>query len=431
MFNPEMLYPGTEGYVNVDGTYFPIRILAISDDTTEIRVIRTDSVPGIVMHPMVIPTSRFITATHAQQIYYQQRQAEEAAIFHQRQQQELDALRRQAEQEEADRRRQAEQEEADRRRRQSEKEEAERRQSLQREAERRKEKEEAQRRQALQEKAERRRRQAEQEEAESRRRQAEQAEAEIPIDLLDDVDCSIFKIGDTVRVDDGISQVHWKNAVCLVLRYEKKGRLTVQNVDTGEIASLPCERLRKNTDIPRHSQPSSASAQPPPEPVKHEQIPLDLSEIPPNCITPFTTIYNDYKSQKGVCLRAMQANKNKKMIEKLISASISRLAGLRSISIRGDAGVRDCVAFPGWYETHKAWFINEFAEMQAALQEYNLNKVPAAVVSMPLDSGVPYNFASGKRMTKKGKRMTKKGKRMTKRSKIIKNKKLIKKSRKR
>ena len=139
---------------------------------------------------------------------------------------------------------------------------------------------------------------------------------------------------------------------------------------------------------------------------------LDLSEVPRACLTPFSTIYNEYKAQKKKLISLIYENKSLKLVETILKATIKRLDGVRLISIRGDAGASGCAPFEDWYIKNKPWFMKEFEEIKELLSKYNEDKRAVDKAVLPLDNGKAFTFSGGKiRRTKKN---IKKNKKQTK-----------------
>ena len=146
---------------------------------------------------------------------------------------------------------------------------------------------------------------------------------------------------------------------------------------------------------------------------------LDLSEVPRACLTPFSTIYNEYKAQKKKLISLIYENKSLKLVETILKATIKRLDGVRLISIRGDAGASGCAPFEDWYIKNKLWFMKEFEEIKGLLSKYNEDKRDVDKAVLPLDNGKAFTFSGGKiRRTKKN---IKKNKKQTKTRLFVKN----------
>jgi len=146
---------------------------------------------------------------------------------------------------------------------------------------------------------------------------------------------------------------------------------------------------------------------------------LDLSEVPRACLTPFSTIYNEYKAQKKKLISLIYENKSLKLVETILKATIKRLDGVRLISIRGDAGASGCAPFADWYIKNKLWFMKEFEEIKGLLSKYNEDKRDVDKAVLPLDNGKAFTFSGGKiRRTKKN---IKKNKKQTKTRLFVKN----------
>jgi hypothetical protein len=149
---------------------------------------------------------------------------------------------------------------------------------------------------------------------------------------------------------------------------------------------------------------------------------LDLSEVPRACLTPFSTIYNEYKAQKKKLISLIYENKSLKLVETILKATIKRLDGVRLISIRGDAGASGCAPFEYWYIKNKSWFMKEFEEIKGLLSKYNEDKRDEDKAVLPLDNGKAFTFSGGKfRRTKKNIKKIKKNKKQTKTRLFIKN----------
>jgi len=139
------------------------------------------------------------------------------------------------------------------------------------------------------------------------------------------------------------------------------------------------------------------------EPRKKEEEEKFFEGVPSACST-LKTIYNDYISQKQKLLKLINENKSSSIVEKILSATIKRLDGIRGISLRGDVGVRGCDAFPEWYEKNKSWFKNEFENIKKLVNTYNKDKPSASKIILPLDAGKPFNFSGGKKQIRNTKR---------------------------
>jgi hypothetical protein len=149
---------------------------------------------------------------------------------------------------------------------------------------------------------------------------------------------------------------------------------------------------------------------------------LDLSEVPRACLTPFSTIYNEYKAQKKKLISLIYENKSLKLVETILKATIKRLDGVRLISIRGDAGASGCAPFEDWYIKNKSWFMKEFEEIKGLLSKYNEDKRAVDKAVLPLDNGKAFTFSGGKfRRTKKNIKKIKKNKKQSKTKLFIKN----------
>jgi len=149
---------------------------------------------------------------------------------------------------------------------------------------------------------------------------------------------------------------------------------------------------------------------------------LDLSEVPRACLTPFSTIYNEYKAQKKKLISLIYENKSLKLVETILKATIKRLDGVRLISIRGDAGASGCAPFEDWYIKNKSWFMKEFEEIKGLLSKYNEDKRDEDKAVLPLDNGKAFTFSGGKfRRTKKNIKKIKKNKKQSKTKLFIKN----------
>ena len=136
---------------------------------------------------------------------------------------------------------------------------------------------------------------------------------------------------------------------------------------------------------------------------------LDLTGIPPNCLTSFTPIYNDYKAQKTRLTTMINVNNRRALVEKVLDAVVKRLDNLRSMSTRGDIGPRGCQTFEGWYTQTRAWFISEFDQISNLLAQYNQERNPEDRALMPLDIGRAFIFGGKHRRTKTNKKKTRKG----------------------
>jgi len=163
---------------------------------------------------------------------------------------------------------------------------------------------------------------------------------------------------------------------------------------------------------------------------KENREELDLTNIPVGCES-IKTIYNDYIKQKTGLNNKMNENKiSMRAIQVSLDGTVKRLDGIRQVSLRGDAGSRNCSEFPEWYKKNALWFTKEFEQIKQMVLNYN-SKNPENQVKIPLDNDKPYNFSGGKiKKTKKTKK-TKKHKKTKKTKKTNrKTKKHVKKTKK-
>ena len=128
---------------------------------------------------------------------------------------------------------------------------------------------------------------------------------------------------------------------------------------------------------------------------------LDLTEIPSQCKS-FRTLYNEYTAIKKRLRYLITENKPTRLVQIVLDGTVTRLAGLRAVSLRGGGGDIGCESFESWYTKNKSWFTREFEEIKQLIKEYNQSQNYTEKLVLPFDGSKPFNFSGGKfRRTKR------------------------------
>ena len=122
---------------------------------------------------------------------------------------------------------------------------------------------------------------------------------------------------------------------------------------------------------------------------------LNFEGIPKGCNT-FMPLYNEYKKQY-IALTNLNT-KSQRSAQLILNGVVTRLDGIRSISLRGDVGaaIKDgCPAFESWYNKNKKWFSDEFEQITQFMNKYNENHKDEQIV-MPENYDKKNVFGGGK-----------------------------------